>query len=116
MITAHAGKAYDIGCVTVRRFESPSEMPVLWSAYQDVMPVFCLSASTSHLLTLEWLGTFDMVHVGSASLYTRRGDSLVERRDLSESRAVETRRSAAGLMKNLELQKNMRFSTSGIFK
>ena len=116
IVTSHAGKAYDIGCITIRRLVSPTEMSVVWSAYQDVMPVFCVAASPAFIITLEWLGTFDMVHVGSASLYTRRGDSLVERRDFSESRAVETRRSAAGLMKNLELQKNMRFSTSGIFK
>ena len=77
-------------------------MPVLWSAYQDVMPVFCLSASTSRLLTLEWLGTFDLVHAGSATVYTRRAERTWERTDLAEARAVETRRSAGGLLENLD--------------
>ena len=85
--------------------------------YQDVMPVFCMDVSTNHILTLEWLGTFDMVHVGSATCYTRQGDHLFVRKDFSQqSRAVESRRSAAGLIGNLQNQQNLRYYSGGIFK
>ena len=117
IVTSHAGKAYDMGCITIRKLVSPGEMSVIWSAYQDVMPVFCVSASPTFIIILEWLGTFDMVHVGSATLYTRRGENLVERKEFSETRVTETWRSSSGLMENLDQGKlHMRFSTAGIFK
>ena len=62
IVTSHAGKAYDIGCISVRRLVSRDtedkagdrvELAVVWSAYQDVMPVFCLAASPAHIITLE---------------------------------------------------------------
>ena len=52
-MTSHFGKAYDIGCVSVRQMKTTAELPVVWSAYQDVMPVFCLVASPAHIITLE---------------------------------------------------------------
>ena len=116
IVTSHAGKGYDIGCVSIRRLLSPEQLEVVWSVYQDIMPVFCIAATNTYILTLEWLGTFDLVHVGSATLYTRHGEHMFLRRDFSDSRAVETRRSAAGLFKNLEQLNNLRFSSAGIFK
>ena len=117
-MTSHAGKGFDIGCISVRRMVSPDELVVIWSAYQDVMPVFCVDVTDKFILTLEWLGTFDMVHVGSATLYIwnsidETGKYKYFRNDFSESRAVDTRRSADGLFRNLH---NLRFSSAGIFK
>jgi len=116
IVTSHASKAYDIGCISIRKMVTPTELTVVWSAYQDVMPVFCMDVSTNHILTLEWLGTFDMVHVGSATCYTRHGDHLFVRKDFSQSRAVESRRSVAGLIGNLQNQQNLRYYSGGIFK
>lgn len=119
IVTSHAGKAFDMGCVSVRRLETGGELVVLWSAYQDVMPVFCLATSPTYLVTLEWLGTMDMVHVGSASVYTRKmgveGVSFT-RRDLSETRAVESRRSVEGLITNLAHHQHRRFTSATIFR
>ena len=116
IVTSHAGKGYDIGCVSIRRLVSPEQLEVVWSVYQDLMPVFCVAATPTHILTLEWLGTFDLVHVGSASLYTRQGHFLFRRQDFSEVRAVATRRSAQGLFRNLEQLQNLRFSSAAIVK
>ena len=93
---------------------SPTELSVVWSAYQDIMPVFCFDCSRQYILTLEWLGTFEMVHVGSATLYTR-GDCVYTRTDFSESRAVQARRSPESVFSQLS-DPNMRFSSVGIFK
>ena len=72
IVTTHAGKAFDMGVVSVRRMVSPTELTVLWSAYQDILPIFSFDVSSKWIVTLEWLGTFDMVHVGSASVYSRQ--------------------------------------------
>ena len=93
---------------------SPTELSVVWSAYQDIMPVFCFDCSRHYILTLEWLGTFEMVHVGSASLYSR-GDILYTRTDFSHSRAVQARRSPETVFSQLN-DPNMRFSSVGIFR
>ena len=112
-MTSHAGKAYDIGCISVRRLVSRDtedkagdrvELAVVWSAYQDVMPVFCVDVTDKFILTLEWLGTFDMVHVGSATLYTwnsidETGKYKYFRRDFSESELFTVRWSSAGIFK-----------------
>ena len=72
------------------------------------------------MYNVQWLGTFDLVHVGSATLYTRTNDTEkkekleMERRDFSDCQAVETRRSATGLIRNLQRQSH--FSTVEIFK
>ena len=116
IVTSHAGKGYDIGCVSIRRLVSPEQLEVVWSVYQDMMPVFCVAATTQYILTLEWLGTFDLVHVGSATLYSRQGQFLFLRQDFSEVRAVDTRRSAQGLFRNLEQLQNLRFSSAAIVK
>ena len=34
LATAHFGIAYDMGCIAVRKIESPTELPVLFSIYQ----------------------------------------------------------------------------------
>ena len=104
IVTSHAGKGFDIGCISVRRMVSPSELTVIWSAYQDVMPVFCVDVTDRFILTLEWLGTFDMVHVGSATLYTwnsidETGKYKYFRRDFSESELFTVRWSSAGIFK-----------------
>jgi len=114
IVTSHAGKAFDIGCISVRKMVSPTELTVLWSAYQDVMPVFNFDLNQKYIVTLEWLGTMNMIHVGSASVYNKEGTRYT-RRDFSEGRAVDTRRSATGLINNLERHMNKRFTSSGIF-
>lgn len=114
IVTSHAGKAFDIGCISIRKMVSPTELSVVWSAYQDVMPVFNFDMNHKYILTLEWLGTMNMIHVGSATVYSR-GDGYM-RRDFCDGRAVETRKSAAGLINNLALHMNRRFTSSGIFK
>ena len=95
---------------------SPTELSVVWSAYQDIMPIFSFDCSSNYILTLEWLGTFEMVHVGSASLYTR-GDFVYKRTEFSESLAEQEscRRSPARVFSDLQHQ-NLRFSSVGIFK
>jgi len=105
IVTSHAGKGFDIGCISVRRMVSPSELSVIWSAYQDVMPVFCVDVTDKFILSLEWLGTFDMVHVGSATLYTwnsidETGKYKYFRRDFSESELFTVRWSSAGIFKD----------------
>ena len=40
IVTTHAGKAFDMGVVSVRKMISPTELSVVWSVYQDVMPIF----------------------------------------------------------------------------
>jgi len=114
IVTSHAGKAFDIGCISIRKMVSPTELSVVWAAYQDVMPVFNFDMNHKYILTLEWLGTMNMIHVGSATVYSR-GDNYM-RRDFCDGRAVETRRSAAGLINNLALHMDKRFTSSGIFK
>ena len=34
IITSHASKAYDIGCISIRKMVTPTELTVVWSAYQ----------------------------------------------------------------------------------
>ena len=34
LATAHFGKDYDMGCITVRRIVSPNDLPVIFSIYQ----------------------------------------------------------------------------------
>ena len=75
------------------------------------MPVFSMAVSTKYIITLEWLGTFNMVNVGSATCYSTHGEHVYIRRDFAEARAVETGRSAEGLFKNLQNQANLRYSS-----
>ena len=60
-----------MGVVNVRQLnQETGDMVVLWSAFNNVMPVFCLTCSSTlqFMVTLEWLGTFDMVHAGILDL------------------------------------------------
>jgi len=108
IVTSHAGKAFDIGCISVRKLVSPTELSVLWSAYQDVMPVFNFDMNHKYILALEWFGTVNMIHVGSATVYSKGEGYLM--RDLFDERAVDSRSAdAAGLI-------NGRFTSSKIFK
>ena len=93
---------------------SPTELSVVWSAYQDIMPIFCFDCSRHYILTLEWLGTFEMVHVGSATLYTK-DEAGYTRTDFSESQAVQARRSPENVFSQLS-DPNMRFSSVGILR
>ena len=94
---------------------SPTELSVVWSVYQDIMPIFCFDCSSKYIITLEWLGTFEMVHVGSASLYTRV-ECVYTRTEFSDSLEVQmSRRSPERAFNNLQ-STNMRFSSVGIFK
>ena len=34
IVTSHASKAYDIGCISIRKMVTPTELTVVWSAYQ----------------------------------------------------------------------------------
>jgi len=115
IVTSHAGKSFDIGCISVRKLLSPTELVVVWSAYQDVMPIFNFDMNHKYIVTLEWLGTLNMIHVGSASVYST-GDGSYTRRDFSDGRAVESRRSATGLINNLARHMNKRFTSAGIFR
>ena len=95
---------------------SPTELSVVWSAYQDIMPIFCFDCSRQYILTLEWLGTFEMVHVGSATLYTREEETAgYVRTDFSESQAVQAMRAPETVFSHLN-DPNMRFSSVGIFR
>jgi len=82
IVTTHAGKAFDMGVVSVRRMVSPTELVVVWSVYQDVMPIFDFDVNSNWLVTLEWLGTFDLCHVGSTTIYNRRLENA--RTDLAD--------------------------------
>jgi hypothetical protein len=86
----------------------------VWSAHQDIMPIFNFDINHKYLVTLEWLGTLNMIHIGSASVYNR-GDSYT-RRGFGEGRAIDSSWSAVGLINNLDRHKNRRFTSSGIFK
>ena len=108
IVTSHAGKAFDVGCISVRKLVSPTELSLLWSAYQDVMPVFNFDMNHKYILALEWFGTVNMIHVGSATVYSKGEGYLM--RDLFDERAVDSRSAdAAGLI-------NGRFTSSKIFK
>ena len=41
LVTSHFGLAFDVGCVTVRKFESPTAegMPVVFSLFHEVLPI-----------------------------------------------------------------------------
>jgi len=82
IVTTHAGKAFDMGVVSIRRMVSPTELIVVWSVYQDVMPIFDFDVTSKWLVTLEWLGTFDLCHVGSTTIYNRGEENA--RTDLAD--------------------------------
>jgi len=121
IVTSHFGKAYDIGCVSVRIMKSPEDLTVVWSAYQDIMPIFCFDFNDKFICTIEWLGTFDRAHVGSAVVYTRSNPSNMcslqnskkcsyERFDLSEeNEALERQKLALGLIDNLTAATSRRY-------
>jgi len=69
LATSHLGKQFDMGCITVRRFISPEEMQVVWSVYEDVMPVFSMDFNYSFLVGLEWIETLDQAQIGILSVY-----------------------------------------------
>jgi len=115
IVTSHAGKAFDIGCISVRKMVSPTELSVLWSAYQDVMPIFNFDMNHKYIVTLEWLGTMNMIHVGSGTVYSR-GDGCNTRRDFCDGQAVEKGRSATELINNLADHIIKRFTSAAIFK
>ena len=48
IVTTHAGKAFDMGVVSVRKMVSPTELTVVWSVYQDIMPVFCFGVTSRY--------------------------------------------------------------------
>ena len=69
LVSAHFGCAYDIGCVTVRQFNSLTEISVIFSLYQELFPVFCMDVCDNYLSTVEWSGTFNNVHTGNVNVY-----------------------------------------------
>ena len=70
LVSAHFGCAYDIGCVTIRQFNSSLKEPtVIFSLYQDIYPVFCIDICDNYLSTVEWSGTFNQVHTGNVNVY-----------------------------------------------
>jgi len=103
IVTTHAGKAFDMGVVSVRRMVSPSELTVVWSVYQDIMPIFGFDVNSKWLVTLEWLGTFDLCHVGSATVYNRLEENA--RTDLADVITPE----------DLNFDRHHRFTSTAIF-
>ena len=69
LLSAHFGRSYDAGCITIRLVESPENLTVIFSLYQDVFPVFCVDISNKYLATVEWSGTFNNVHAGIINVY-----------------------------------------------
>ena len=64
-MTAHFGKPHDVGSISVRRFDSPQETPVVFSMFGELFPVFHMDFNSKYLAVLEWSGTFHNVHVGN---------------------------------------------------
>lgn len=122
IVTSHFGKAYDIGCISVRIMKSPQDLSVVWSAYQDIMPIFCFDFNEKYICTVEWLGTFDRAHVGSAVVFTRSNPSNLctlqnskkcsyDRFDLSdENEALERQKLALGIIDNLTAATSRRYT------
>merc|ERR1719495_1412858 len=67
------------------------------------MPIFRFDINSRWLVSLEWLWSFNITPVGSASVYSRQG-VLYNRRDLGSVRAVETRRAVLGLQQSTALR------------
>jgi len=82
LATAHFGKDYDMGCITVRRIVSASDLPVIFSIYQDLYPVFCMDFSDDYLAALEWNATYNNVHAGNILVFPMLESRLLE--NLSE--------------------------------
>ena len=53
LATAHFGKDYDMGCITVRRIVSPNDLPVIFSIYQ-VRKFFLLIFLVNFVLVRNW--------------------------------------------------------------
>ena len=69
LVSAHFGCAYDIGCVTIRQFNSLTDISVIFSLYQEIFPVFCIDVCDKYMSTVEWSGTFNQVHTGTVNVY-----------------------------------------------
>ena len=74
----------DAGCISIRLVESldGQPLPVVFSLFQDIFPVFCVDISprmrvgsegqpsaNHYLATVEWSGTFNNVHDGLLNVY-----------------------------------------------
>ena len=82
LATAHFGKDYDMGCITVRKIVSPSELPVIFSIYQDLYPVFNMDFTDEFLAALEWNATYNNVHAGNILVFPMLQSRLLD--NLSE--------------------------------
>ena len=76
-VLSHNVFSTDAGCISIRLVESLDQgatMPVVFSLFQDIFPVFCVDLSPpgthdSYLATVEWSGTFNNVHDGLLNVY-----------------------------------------------
>ena len=112
IVTSHIGKDYGFGCISIRRLVTPTDLTVLWSDYQDTRTIFNFDINKQFVVTLEWLGTLNMVRGSGASVYNREQD--YQRRNFCEE--LESIKSAEDLRNNIVLKENKRFTSLTIFK
>jgi len=111
IVTSHIGKDFGFGCISIRRLVTPTELTVLWSDYQDTRTIFNFDINKQFVVTLEWLGTFDTVRVGGASVYNR--DEDYQRRDFCP---LESINSVEDFRNKFAPKLKMRFTSLAIFK
>ncbi|XP_040571807.1 uncharacterized protein [Lepeophtheirus salmonis] len=68
-VTAHFGRAFDAGCISLREYISPTDFRVIHSIYEDLFPIFAIDFNDQFLSALEWSGTYNNVHGGNVNIY-----------------------------------------------
>eukprot|EP00096_Caligus_rogercresseyi_P000592 TRINITY_DN11053_c0_g1_i1.p1 TRINITY_DN11053_c0_g1~~TRINITY_DN11053_c0_g1_i1.p1 ORF type:complete len:392 (+),score=70.57 TRINITY_DN11053_c0_g1_i1:63-1238(+) len=85
-VTAHFGKAFDAGCISLREYRSPKDFSVIHSIYEDLFPIFCLDFNETFLSALEWSGTYNNVHGGNVNIYRLKNLKPVANLSMTASR------------------------------
>merc|ERR1719154_207301 len=55
-------------------------MEVVWSVYEDVMPVFSMDFNYKYIVGLEWIETLDQAQIGVLSVFKRDETENVKER------------------------------------
>lgn len=73
LVTGHFSnpRTGDVGCVSIRKFNGPKSMPVVFSMFDELLPVVTLDfvVQSGLIAILEWKGTYEGVESGMVSVY-----------------------------------------------
>ncbi|TRY73931.1 hypothetical protein TCAL_14622 [Tigriopus californicus] len=73
LVTGHFSnpRTGDVGCVSIRKFQGPKSMPVVFSMFDELLPVVTLDfvVRSGLIAILEWKGTYEGVESGMVSVY-----------------------------------------------